>query len=59
MNAPHAILVAASLLAQESAVDPAARTNFPWFWVILVGIAVLALVWYLSTRSTRGGPPTT
>jgi hypothetical protein len=59
MNAPQALVATASLLLQESTAPVPARTNFPWFWVIIIGIAVLTLVWYLSTQSTRRGPPTT
>ena len=57
MNGPAALVVAASLLAQETYATP--TRNFPWFWVILIGFVVIAGIYLLSSRGTRGGPPTT
>lgn len=53
MHAPHAIVAAASLYAQNYD-GPSARTNFPWFWVVMLVIVVAALVWYVSARSGGG-----
>ena len=57
MHAAHAIVLQARVFAQN-AIDsaPGARTNFPWFWVILIGIAVLALLWYVNSTTGRGKP---
>ncbi|MDC0745094.1 hypothetical protein [Polyangium mundeleinium] len=57
MNAPTAILAAANLFAAQM-VDETAnpRTRSPWFWVVLLVIAVLALAWYFRAGTIGRRP---
>ncbi|MRG90470.1 hypothetical protein [Polyangium spumosum] len=57
MNAPTAILAAANVFAaqvMEEARDPTTRS--PWFWVVLLVLAVLALAWYLRAGTIGRRP---
>ncbi|MDI3284456.1 hypothetical protein [Polyangium sp. 15x6] len=57
MNAPTAILVAANLFAAQMAeTNEAVRTRTPWFWVVLLVIAVLALAWYFRAGTIGRRP---
>ncbi|MDC3960320.1 hypothetical protein [Polyangium jinanense] len=57
MNAPTAILAAANVFAaQMEETSEAARTRSPWFWVVLLVIAVLALAWYFRAGTISRRP---
>jgi hypothetical protein len=57
MNAPTAILSAASLFAaQVEETSETATTRSPWFWVVLLVIAVLALAWYFRAGTISRRP---
>ncbi|MDI1479118.1 hypothetical protein [Polyangium sp. y55x31] len=57
MNAEAAILAAANLVAAQVAqTNEAARTRSPWFWVVLLVIAVLALGWYFRAGTIGRRP---
>jgi len=59
MNAAQAILVQASVWAQQAGQTEPRSWFSPWLWVVLALAAGIGVVWYFSyARAGRGGPPT-
>ncbi len=58
MNALAAIVAAANVFASQGVEETAAEptTQSPWFWVVLLLVAVLALAWYLRAGTIRRKP---
>jgi len=57
MNAPTAILSAANVFAAQMVEETGEATaRSPWFWVVLLTLAVLALAWYFRAGTIGRRP---